>query len=174
MTSSTSRPHSLPLIRPAWTPATIALMVGGFIVFAPAGLAMLAYIIWGERFYVWRDNGGSAGGFVRDILQGKNSSGMDSGSKRSGSKWSGSKWYREHRAERGGFSATGNMAFDDWRDSELNRLAAERRKLDEMRDEFDAYARELRRAKDKDEFERFMAARDSSPRTKTVPDVKED
>jgi hypothetical protein len=169
MTSSTFRPHSLPLIRPAWTPATIALMVGGFIVFAPAGLAMLAYIIWGERFYAWRDNGGSVGGFVRDILQGNKSSDMHSGSKRSGSKW-----YREHRAERGGFSATGNMAFDDWRDSELNRLAAERRKLDEMRDEFDSYARELRRAKDKDEFERFMAARDSSPRTKTVPDVKED
>ena len=33
------------LIRPAWTPATIALMVIGFMVFWPLGLAMLAYII---------------------------------------------------------------------------------------------------------------------------------
>jgi hypothetical protein len=37
------------LIRPAWTPATIALMVLGFMVFWPLGLAMLAYIIWGDR-----------------------------------------------------------------------------------------------------------------------------
>ena len=37
------------LIRPAWTPATIALMVIGFMVFWPLGLAMLAYIIWGDR-----------------------------------------------------------------------------------------------------------------------------
>ena len=33
------------LIRPAWTPATIALMVIGFMVFWPLGLAMLAYIL---------------------------------------------------------------------------------------------------------------------------------
>ena len=32
------------LIRPAWTPATIALMVLGFIVYWPLGLAALAYI----------------------------------------------------------------------------------------------------------------------------------
>jgi hypothetical protein len=31
------------------TPATIALMVLGFMVFWPLGLAMLAYIIWGDR-----------------------------------------------------------------------------------------------------------------------------
>src|SRR5690606_40869890 len=37
------------LIRPAWTPATIALMVLGFILFWPLGLAMLAYILWGDR-----------------------------------------------------------------------------------------------------------------------------
>ncbi len=45
------------LIRPAWTPATIALMVLGFMVFWPLGLAMLAYIIWGDRL----------DGFKRDV-----------------------------------------------------------------------------------------------------------
>ena len=57
-----AQPHWLPerkerekmntsaLIRPAWTPATIALMVLGFMVFWPLGLAMLAYILWGDRF----------------------------------------------------------------------------------------------------------------------------
>ncbi len=38
------------LLRPGWTPATIALMVLGFVVFWPLGLAMLAYILWGDRF----------------------------------------------------------------------------------------------------------------------------
>ena len=37
------------LIRPDWTPATIGLMVLGFFVFWPLGLAMLAYILFGER-----------------------------------------------------------------------------------------------------------------------------
>jgi Protein of unknown function (DUF2852) len=166
MTSSTygaqSRAYSLPLIRPAWTPATIALMVGGFIVFPPAGLGMLAYIIWGERLHAWRDNGGS---FREAVNTKMNARG-------------GSKWYREAKSHRHGFNTTGNMAFDDWRDGELNRLAEERRKLDDMREEFDGYARELRRAKDKEEFDRFMAAReatrDAAPKTRTVPDVKED
>jgi Protein of unknown function (DUF2852) len=162
MTTSTYSSHSLPLIRPAWTPATIALMVGGFIVFPPAGLGMLAYIIWGERLHAWRDNGGS---FREAVNTKMNARG-------------GSKWYREAKSHRHGFNTTGNMAFDDWRDGELNRLAEERRKLDDMREEFDGYARELRRAKDKEEFDRFMAAReatrDAAPKTRTVPDVKED
>ena len=42
------------IIKPQWGPLTIALMVLGFIVWWPLGLAMLAYILWGEHF------GGSA------------------------------------------------------------------------------------------------------------------
>ncbi|MCV0424426.1 MAG: DUF2852 domain-containing protein, partial [Roseibium sp.] len=38
------------MIKPAWTPVTIGLMVLGFVVFWPLGLAMLAYILWGDRF----------------------------------------------------------------------------------------------------------------------------
>ena len=44
------------LIRPAWTPATIALMVLGFIVYWPLGLAALAYILWGDRLEGFRNN----------------------------------------------------------------------------------------------------------------------
>lgn len=120
------------LIRPAWTPATIALMVIGFVVFWPLGLAMLAYIIWGDRL----------DGFKRDVNRATD--GVFAGCRRASWKTS---------------AATGNVAFDDWREKELERLAEERRKLDEMRDEFDAYARELRRAKDLEEFDRFMANR---------------
>ena len=165
MTGSTYRSHALPLIRPAWTPATIALTVGGFIVFAPAGLAMLAYIIFGERFNTWRANGGS----WRDVMQGKMQNNKDAPSSTS------SNWFREMKTNRNGFNATGNVAFDDWRDAELNRLAEERVKLDQMRDEFDAYARELRRAKDKEEFDRFMNARSTAnTKSATRPDVKDE
>ncbi len=57
---------------------------------------------------------------------------------------------------------TGNVAFDDWREAELARLDEERRKLDEMREEFDSYVRELRRAKDQEEFDRFMRERNAT------------
>ena len=126
--------HTTALIRPAWTPATIALMVVGFVVFWPLGLAMLAYILWGDRL----------DGFKRTM--------------------NGEGWFKNCSAKRsrhfgGGFNSTGNVAFDDWRSAELARLEEERRKLDEARDEFDAYVRELRRAKDQDEFDRFMNRR---------------
>ena len=125
------------LIRPAWTPATIALMVIGFMVFWPLGLAMLAYIIFGDRLKNFKKD-------ANDNLDGMFASCR--------SKFRGG---RSH-----GFrSTTGNVAFDDWRDAELARLDEERRKLDEMREQFDAYSRELRRAKDQEEFDRFMRER---------------
>ncbi len=121
------------LIRPAWTPATIALMVIGFMVFWPLGLAMLAYIIWGDRLE----------GFKRDVNRATD--GVFAGCRRQA--------FKAHR------SGTGNVAFDEWREKELERLAEERRRLDDTLREFDDYARELRRAKDQEEFDRFMANR---------------
>ena len=58
---------------------------------------------------------------------------------------------------------TGNVAFDERRNAEIGRLKEERRNLDEMRAEFEE---ELRRAKDQEEFDRFMAKRNggSKPR----------
>jgi hypothetical protein len=136
------------LIRPAWTPATIALMVIGFMVFWPLGLAMLAYIIWGDRLE----------GFKRDANRATD--GIFAGCRRASDK--------AHRWGHGS-SRTGNVAFDEWREKELERLAEERRKLDEMLEEFDNYARELRRAKDQEEFDRFMANRNKSTSPTTTP-----
>lgn len=125
------------LIRPAWTPATIALMVLGFVVFWPLGLAMLAYILWGDRL----------DGFKRDVNQATD--GFFAACRGRGGRG-------RHR----GFQPrTGNVAFDDWREKEMERIEAERRKLEEMREEFDSYLRELRRAKDQEEFDRFMGER---------------
>ncbi|CAD7049322.1 hypothetical protein REJC140_01491 [Pseudorhizobium endolithicum] len=126
------------LIRPDWTPATIALMVLGFVVFWPLGLAMLAYILFGERLQ----------GFKRDAN--RRADGMFAGCRRAKSRY-------------GTHFSTGNVAFDDWRKAELDRLEEERRKLDEMREEFDSYMRELRRAKDQAEFDRFMRERRNRP-----------
>ena len=120
------------LLRPDWTPATVALMVLGFMVFWPLGLAMLAYILFGEKFQ----------NFKREANQKADSAFT----------WCRSISYTAP-------SSTGNVAFDDWRKAELGRLDEERRRLDEMRAEFDNYARELRRAKDQEEFDRFMRDR---------------
>lgn len=127
------------LLRPDWTPATIALMVLGFVVFWPLGFAMLAYILFGERL---RD-------FKRDVNE--RADGVFAGCGR-------------HRGRHRHSFSTGNVAFDDWRKAELERLEQERRKLDEMRAEFDSYVRELRRAKDQDEFDRFMRERNNVKR----------
>ncbi|MDY8109084.1 DUF2852 domain-containing protein [Fulvimarina sp. 2208YS6-2-32] len=137
------------LIRPAWTPATIALMVGGFFVFWPLGLAVLAYILWGERLDA----------FKRDVNTSTDR--LFGGLKRSG--FGGTAF---------GASNTGNVAFDDWRDAELKRLDDERRKLNEAAAEFEAHARELRRAKDQEEFDRFM--KDRQAREKTRNDARND
>lgn len=66
-------------------------------------------------------------------------------------------------------TSTGNVAFDDWRKAEIDRIEEERRKLDEMREEFDAYMRELRRAKDQEEFDRFMRDRKNAKRDDNGP-----
>ncbi|TCQ06964.1 uncharacterized protein DUF2852 [Rhizobium sp. PP-F2F-G36] len=133
------------LIRPDWTPATIALMVLGFVVFWPLGLAMLAYILFGERLKSFKRDANASVDTVfstfRGGFGGLGKTGFSRGAFRAGN--------------------TGNVAFDDWREAELARLDEERRRLDDMREDFDAYVRELRRAKDQDDFDRFMRERNN-------------
>jgi len=126
------------MIKPAWTPVTIGLMVLGFVVFWPLGLAMLAYILWGDRFE----------GMARDARD----------------QWRGSPLQGafDQMSNTTGCARTGNVAFDDYREGELKRLEEERAKLDTMRADFDDFLRELRRARDQEEFDRFMANRGRS------------
>lgn len=107
-------------IRPAWTPLSIALMVIGFIVFWPLGLAVLAWILWGERMQAWWAEG-------------------------------------RHRVQVRG--STGNEAFEQYRRGELDRLERERARLEGEAQDFHAFLRELRLARDREEFDRFMAER---------------
>ncbi|MCP4382671.1 MAG: DUF2852 domain-containing protein [Hyphomicrobiales bacterium] len=124
-------------LRPAWTPLTIGLMVLGFIVFWPVGLAILAYIIWGDR--------------IPEIRRHFESRKSD--------------WSREFRgcgrSSRRSGTPTGNAAFDEYRSQELKRLEEERRKLEEERREFETFMANLRRARDQEEFDRFMRDRES-------------
>jgi len=53
-------------------------------------------------------------------------------------------------------SSTGNRAFDEWRATELARLEEERQKLVAAEHEFAEFMENLRHARDREEFERFM------------------
>jgi hypothetical protein len=113
---------------------TIGLMVLGFVVFWPLGLAMLAYILWGDRFE----------GMARDAKD----------------QWRGSPLKGAFdQMNKPSYGRTGNLAFDEYRERELKRLEEERAKIDAMRAEFDEFMTELRRARDQEEFDRFMTNR---------------
>jgi hypothetical protein len=127
-------------VKPQWGPFTIALMVLGFIVWWPLGLAMLAYIVWGEMF------GGSAEkaqGFVNRSRSWAENCGRQG---------------RSYRYNGFGHSS-GNAAFDDYRAEQLKRLEEERKRLDEEIHAFHDYMRTLRMARDREEFDRFMRER---------------
>lgn len=129
------------LIRPAWTPVTIGMMIIGFMIKWPLGVAMIAYIIWGDRLELFKQDVNRATDKVADA-------------------------FKSNSSPR---SPTGNVAFDDWREIELARIEQERKRLDETRSEFDAYQRDLRRAKDKEEFDTFLKSRKNrkpAPRSK--------
>jgi hypothetical protein len=110
----------------------IVLMIVGFAVFWPLGLAMLAWIIWGDEI----------GARTQELKsQFRSFSGRTSSYRSGPAAWSG---------------RTGNLAFDDYREREMKRLDEERRKLDGMKAEFETFVTELRRVKDQEEFDRFM------------------
>ena len=122
-------------IEASWNPLTIGLMILGFVIFWPLGLAVIAYVLWGDRI----------GHSVKEMSDDFNAQCGKSRAK--------------HRQQA---RPHDNSAFAHYRHQEIERLEEERRKLDEMRDEFDDFLNELRQAKDKTEFDRFMDARRKS------------
>jgi len=131
--------------RPGWSPITVLAMVLGFVVFWPLGLAVLAYILWGERFgwspanaERWVNRQKQAGGWCRGGDQARRNHGF-------------SAW--------GNGPSSGNAAFDTYREEQLKRLDEERRRLDEEVGEFHDYMRNLRMARDREEFDRFLRDR---------------
>ena len=60
------------------------------------------------------------------------------------------------------FAGIGNLAFDEYRRSEIERLERERRRLDDEAREFRDFVDDLKRAKDREEFDAYMARRRNS------------
>jgi hypothetical protein len=118
-----------------WHPLNIAAMVIGFIVFFPVGLAILAWNIWSARADRQAMAGVPAGGL----------SGM----------WHASETDR-HLARH-----SGNSVFEDYKRETLARLEEERRRLIAEQQAFGSFLDDLKRAKDREEFERFMQARET-------------
>jgi len=139
--------------RPAW----IALMVAGFLVFFPLGLAILAYTLWSGRM-----RGGMCGnrGRWHNERQDGNNSRHPGAGRAGGSGWSGRSW----GGNWGGgprFEPTGNVAFDEYREETLKRLEQEAK-------DFQEFLSHLRMARDKAEFDQYMADRRNNP-TPTQP-----
>jgi len=133
-----------------WQPHELAAMILGFIIFWPIGLAIVLWKIWQRKTAYEGD--------IVDFTRERANAFWDHWGVAPGVAGGASK-----PAWRGpGFMhSSGNSAFDDWRESELARLEEERRKLAEAQREFAEHIDQLRRAKDREEFESFMRARKS-------------
>jgi hypothetical protein len=118
--------------------AWIALMVLGFCVFWPLGLAILAFAFWSGRMGCWRGH--------------EMSRWHRGGEMRGAGTW----WQPPHRS-------SGNRAFDEYRSDTLRRLEEEQR-------EFHDFLGRLRMAKDKAEFDQFMAERRNRPSPNQNPE----
>ena len=122
-------------IHPAW----IILLVLGFIVWWPIGLAILAFTFWsknmgcysGDRWQRKMERMEEKVGRMRDRMERFGSHGFGS-------------W--------GAPRSSGNHAFDEYRSETLRRLEEEQR-------EFRDFLERLRFAKDKQEFDQFMSER---------------
>ena len=126
-------------IHPAW----IILLVLGFIVWWPIGLAILAFTFWsknmgctsGDRWQRKMERMEEKMGRMRDRVE------------RFGGNFGGGGGWGAPRS-------SGNHAFDEYRSETLRRLEDEQR-------EFRDFLERLRFAKDKQEFDQFMADRRS-------------
>jgi hypothetical protein len=116
-------------------------MVAGFVVFWPLGVLAL--------FLKWKNGE------------------MWPGAASAKAPWSGFKardfshW--KSQASSYGFSGSGNAAFDDYKREQLKRLDEMRRQLEEDQKAFREFVERVRRAKDQEEFDRFMAERNPPP-----------
>jgi uncharacterized protein DUF2852 len=128
--------------KPAW----IALMILAFFAFWPLGLAILAFAIWSGRMGCCGHFGGQ--GHWQHKMERM-------------------QWKMDRLRERmtqgsssGGFwsqaPSSGNRAFDEYRSETLRRLEQEQHEFREFLDR-------LRFAKDKTEFDQFMAERRNPP-----------
>ncbi|MBC7737825.1 MAG: DUF2852 domain-containing protein [Candidatus Saccharibacteria bacterium] len=120
--------------------AWIVATILGFIFAWPVGLGLLVYMIWSKRMF-------------------NRSCGMKSGySSNRGGPWGGQ---GGPMGFAGTFRSSGNAAFDAYKADTI-------RRLQEEQDAFEAFLQRLRDAKDKSEFDSFMADRAKAAQTADV------
>ena len=129
------------LFESPWHPGWILLTVLGFIIWWPIGLAVLFYTLGSRKMGCW-----SRGNHWQNKMER-----MQYKMERMRSRMDG----------RYGGPSSGNRAFDEYRSETLKRLEDEQ-------NEFKDFLDRLRHAKDKAEFDQFMAERRSRPTTPTV------
>lgn len=127
------------------TAAWVALMILGFVFWWPLGLALLAFIIGSGRMSCCGSGGMTRWQNKMERMQQK----MDWMRSRMDGGGNGHDWWGTPRS-------SGNRAFDDYRAETLRRLEDEQR-------EFKDFLQRLRQAKDKAEFDQFMAERRNRP-----------
>ncbi len=120
--------------RPAW----IALMIVSFIIWWPIGLATLAFLYWSGRM--------GCGHHGR----------MGWHERRERWREARDEWRAMRRGDWSAMPSSGNAAFDNYRAETLKRLEDEQK-------EFTGFLDRLRQAKDKAEFDQFMAERANKP-----------
>jgi hypothetical protein len=137
-TEEFDRPH---MLRSPWHPGWVAVTVLGFIFWWPIGLALLFYTLGSRKMGCWSN----------DRFENKMQR-MQYKMER-----------MRNRMEASGFGfrgfgppSSGNRAFDEYRMETL-------RRLEEEQIEFKDFLDRLRHAKDKDEFDQFMAQHRQRP-----------
>ena len=135
-----------------WHPVELIAMILGFMIRWPVGLAILFLKMWQRKT-------GHKGDLVETAQTAYASSQEWARGKAQG--FASQSWGRQAAAwtSPGAPRATGNSAFDDWRSAELAKLEEARRKVIEAEREFADHIDGLRRARDREEFERFMQSR---------------
>ncbi len=127
--------------------AWLAITAAAFAVAWPVGLAMLAYLGGSGRLQAWDSEYAGASGAWFNVGCRSPASGSESPTRKPSA------------------AASGNKAFDDYRADAMSRLEEEER-------EFRSFLERLRQARDKAEFDGFMAERRQRPAT-TGPSGKD-
>ena len=108
--------------RPAW----IGVMVLGFIIFWPIGLAILAYLIWSGRMGGWKNSSHGRWHYY------------GASNERAGSRgWSWACGPSHHRGH--AKRSSGNHAFDEYREETLRRLEDEQQEFDGFLERLEQY-----------------------------------
>ena len=123
------------MLHSPWHPGWIAVTILGFIIWWPIGLALLFFTLGSRKMGCWTHQ----------------------------DRWQNKMERMRDRMERRGFPfggfgppSSGNRAFDEYRVETL-------RRLEEEQVEFKNFLDRLRHAKDKEEFDQFMAQHRSRP-----------